>query len=104
MSEVLQERVSILEKSYTIGCRAEERQALRDSARLLDSKMREIRENGKIIGIERIAVMAALNIAHELLQERTRERDYTVELKTRLKAMQDKIQAVLDDDDRQMTL
>ncbi len=59
--------VSILGRDYQVSCPADEREALERSARYLDEQMREIRNTGKIIGSERIAVMAALNIAHELL-------------------------------------
>lgn len=60
--------VSILEKDYQVACPAEERDALRRSASLLDERMRNIRASGNIMGLERIAVMAALNLCHELLQ------------------------------------
>jgi cell division protein ZapA len=59
--------VFILDKSYRINCPENEQESLRASAQYLDRKMREIRSSGKIIGLERIAVIAALNIAHELL-------------------------------------
>lgn len=62
-------KVQILDKDYLIACPESERQALTQSAGYLDSKMREIRASGKIHGLERIAVMAALNIAHEFLQK-----------------------------------
>lgn len=62
-------KVNILDKEYLIGCPEEEQAALRQSANYLDQKMREIRASGKIHGLERIAVMAALNIAHEFLQK-----------------------------------
>ena len=55
--------VKILEKEYQISCPAEERKALVDSAELLNRKMREIRDSGKVVGLDRIAVMAALNMA-----------------------------------------
>ncbi|MBD7976832.1 MULTISPECIES: cell division protein ZapA [Pseudomonas] len=61
--------VMILDKEYCIACPAEARSNLENSARYLDSKMREIRATGKVIGSERVAVMAALNITHELLQK-----------------------------------
>ncbi|MBU2712599.1 cell division protein ZapA [Zooshikella harenae] len=60
--------VSILDKDYRVSCGEEEKAALVEAANYLDSKMRDIRGTGKVIGLERIAVMAALNIAHELLQ------------------------------------
>ena len=59
--------VFILDKSYRINCPESEQESLRASAQYLDRKMREIRGSGKIIGLERIAVIAALNISHELL-------------------------------------
>jgi cell division protein ZapA len=62
-------KVRILDKDYLIACPEEERAALHQSAGYLDEKMREIRALGKIHGLERIAVMAALNIAHEVLQK-----------------------------------
>jgi cell division protein ZapA len=59
--------VHILDKEYSIICPAEERSNLIGAARYLDGKMREIRSSGKVIGGDRIAVMAALNITHDLL-------------------------------------
>ena len=61
--------VRILEKEYHVACPLEERPALLDSAEYLNRKMREIRDSGKVIGLDRIAVMAALNIVNELLQD-----------------------------------
>lgn len=60
--------VHILGKEYMVACSEEERSALQASADYLDKKMREIRDNGKVIGTDRIAVMAALNITYELLE------------------------------------
>lgn len=62
--------VTILEKEYQVACPAEQHAELLLSARHLDERMRAIRSTGKVIGLERIAVMAALNISHELLQTR----------------------------------
>jgi len=61
--------VNILGKEYIVTCTDEERSALLDAASFLDKKMREIRDSGKVIGTDRIAVMAALNIAHDLLNK-----------------------------------
>ncbi len=63
--------IQLMGNDYQIACPAEEEKALRASAEYLDKQMRRIREKGKIIGLERIAVMAALNLAHELLQAQT---------------------------------
>jgi cell division protein ZapA len=62
--------VSILERTFRIACSEEEEAGLREAVEYLDSRMREIRDSGKVAGHERIAVMAALNIAHELLSLR----------------------------------
>jgi cell division protein ZapA len=62
--------VKILDKEYQVSCPEEEVDALTSSARFLDQQMRQIRESGKVFGLDRIAVMAALNLANELLQKR----------------------------------
>lgn len=59
--------VTILDREYQVNCLPEERDALLRSARQLDEKMRQIRATGKIVGLERISVMAALNTTHEAL-------------------------------------
>ncbi|WP_442110649.1 cell division protein ZapA [Pseudomonas sp. NUPR-001] len=64
--------VQILDKEYSIICPPEERSNLVSAARYLDGKMREIRSSGKVIGADRIAVMAALNITHDLLHKQDR--------------------------------
>ncbi|MBN7770389.1 cell division protein ZapA [Marinobacter daepoensis] len=63
--------VRILDKEYLVACPQEEQEALLRAARHLDTKMREIRSSGKVFGTERIAVMAALNITHALLERDT---------------------------------
>lgn len=64
--------VHIMDKEYCIACPPEERSNLEGAARYLDRKMREIRSSGKVIGADRIAVMAALNITHDLLHKQDR--------------------------------
>ena len=59
--------VAIFDKDYQISCPANEVQALRDSAFYLDQKMREIKRSGSVLGLDRLAVMAALNITNEFL-------------------------------------
>lgn len=69
--------VRLLDREYTVGCTPEQRDGLLDAARLLDNKMREIRGTNRMAAVDRIAVLAALNIAHELLQSRRDgEREY----------------------------
>lgn len=65
--------VRILDREYTIGVDAEGRDALMAAARILDSKMREIRGANRMAAVDRVAVLAALNLAHELQQLRERE-------------------------------
>lgn len=64
--------VRILEKEYQVACLPEERSELLDSAEYLNTRMREIRDGGNVVGLDRIAVMAALNITNELLKVRGR--------------------------------
>ncbi len=65
--EVTTISVKILDKDYQVSCPVDEVDALTASARYLDEQMAEIRESGKVLGSDRIAVMAALNIANEFL-------------------------------------
>ena len=67
MSQAISVTVKIFGKDYQIACAPNEEQKLIDAAKHLDSTMLDIRENGKIFGLERIAVMAALNLSNELL-------------------------------------
>jgi cell division protein ZapA len=62
--------VKILEKEYQVNCPEEEIDELAASARYLDAQMRAIRDSGKVLGLDRMAVMAALNISHDLLRMR----------------------------------
>lgn len=62
--------VRILDTDYRVSCPPEELESLQAAAAVLSERMREIRESGKILGVERIAVMAALNISYELLHDR----------------------------------
>jgi cell division protein ZapA len=91
MSEVETVTVSILDKDYLVSCPSEARASLEQSARHLDHKMREIRATGKVIGLERIAVMAALNISHEAL---TKEQSKSVS-QEQLKQLSDRIDEAL---------
>ena len=62
--------VTILGREFKVACKEDERDELMEAVTLLDRRMREIRDGGKVSGTDRIAVMAALNIAHELIQLR----------------------------------
>ena len=89
--------VQILDKDYRVACQDGQQDSLLASARFLDQKMREIRSSGRVIGTDRIAVMTALNLAHELL-EFQRERDQLGEsFGRRIKALREKVEVALND-------
>jgi len=71
MSDVKGVEVNIMGREFTIACPPEERDSLLSAVSYLDKKMCDIRDSGKVVGVERIAMMAALNLAHELLTTRT---------------------------------
>lgn len=87
--------VRILDKEYQVSCPASERSALLDSAEMLNARMKEIRDSGKVVGLDRIAVMAALNMANDLLQARVRDRALEGDVSHRLKLMADRVESVL---------
>ncbi len=87
--------VKILDKEYQVSCKADEKAALLDSAELLNQRMREIRDGGKITGLDRIAVMAALNMANELLRTQGQEQAIETEAATRLQAMRERVETAL---------
>jgi cell division protein ZapA len=87
--------IRILDKEYQIACSEEERHSLLDSARYLNERMKEIRNTGKVIGSERIAVIAALNITHDLLQSRLQSTDSVAVDGSRLKNLQEKVETAL---------
>ncbi|WP_417595748.1 cell division protein ZapA [Oceanospirillum sp.] len=90
--------VKILERSYVVGCPDDKQNDLINSAKYLDRKMREIRDSGKVIGTERIAIMAALNIAYEMLHD-SREGDDSQEQVQRInEKLSAAIQALRQDD------
>ncbi|MEN8259787.1 MAG: cell division protein ZapA [Pseudomonadota bacterium] len=90
--------VKILGKDYRIACNENERDELFASARIVDQKMREIRDSGRVIGTDRIAVMAALNIANELAQVQKQYASRSKETSNRLARMGEKIDAILHRD------
>ena len=88
--------VKILDKEYLISCPEDEQDALLKTARFLDKQMKEIRASGKVIGADRIAVMAALNISHDLLQNKSQKDGLNKAMCTRIKALQDKIEVAIN--------
>lgn len=91
--------VTILDREFRVACPDDERDELLDAVAYLDKKMREIRDAGKITSVERIAIMAALNIAHELLTMRLGGGFDMADFKRRMNSMQASIDTVLADQD-----
>lgn len=87
--------VRILEKEYQVACPASERTALLDSAEALNDRMREIRDSGKVVGLDRIAVMAALNMANELMQAREQGQSLEDTVGNRIRLLSDRVESVL---------
>jgi cell division protein ZapA len=95
MTDSARVSVRILEKEYHVACPPSERSDLLDSAEFLNAKMREIRDSGKVVGLDRIAVMAALNMANELLKHRQRGDDLADDVGARLKSLRERVESAL---------
>lgn len=91
--------VTILGKQFRVACNEEQQKDLLKAVEYLDGKMREIRDSGKVIGVERIAIVAALNIVHELLTTRIEGGFDIGELKRRIAHMQTSIDEVMSAQD-----
>src|SRR5690349_19631782 len=87
--------VRILEKEYFVSCPQDERQDLLDSAEFLNKKMREVRDTGKVVGADRIAVMAALNMANELLRLRRQDSELQGSVSGRVKNIRERVEGAL---------
>lgn len=88
--------VRILDREYTVGCEPGEKDGLMAAARLLDAKMRELRGGNRVAALDRVAVLAALNLAHELqqLREDSERRDRS--LAAAVDDLQRKVDGLLD--------
>lgn len=87
--------VRIMDKEYQIACPVSERTDLLDSAEMLNARMREIRDSGRVVGLDRIAVMAALNMANDLLHAQARDREIEGDLSQRLRLISDRVESAL---------
>ncbi len=97
IDQIAQVSVRILDKEYQVACPADERTDLLDSAEILNAKMREIRDTGRIVGLDRIAVMAALNMANDLIHAQARDEELEGSISDRLKMISDRVDTVLSD-------
>lgn len=84
--------VNILDREFLIACTRDERPALLAAARYLDAKMREMRNGARSASFDRIAILAALNISHELLADQQRESSDALQLTEKLKGLQTKLE------------
>ena len=92
--------IRVLDREYTIGVNADERDSLVAAAKLLDAKMREIRGANRMAAIDRIAVLAALNLAHELQQLRDDSGKQGRDIARTLAELQQKLGDAIDADGR----
>ncbi|HEV2523818.1 MAG TPA: cell division protein ZapA, partial [Gammaproteobacteria bacterium] len=90
--------VTLLNKEFQVSCPANAEDQLSDAAHYLNQKMREIRKSGRVIGMERMAVMAALNIAYELAVLRQQQEAYLQSVSTQIEHLQNKIDNALMDE------
>jgi len=88
--------VRIMEKEYVIACPYEERSALLDAAEYLNGRMREVRDSGKVVGLDRIAVMVAINLATELLQLKDREAKAQSDVGNRVRGLRERVEVALE--------
>lgn len=98
MSEERIARVSVrlLDREYQVACPADERSDLLDSAEYLDAKMREVRDSGKVVGLDRVAVISALNIANELIKLRRNGSAAESDVGTKLRALRERVESALE--------
>ncbi len=87
--------VRILGKEYQVACPIEEKADLLASADLLNKKMQDIRSTGKVLGLDRVAVMAALNLANELIKRTDEDRQLKDIFDLRIKAMRERLDSAL---------
>ncbi|MBX9401806.1 cell division protein ZapA [Lysobacter sp. BMK333-48F3] len=88
--------IRLLDREYTVGCEPAERDQLLAAARMLDSKMREIRGSNRMAALDRVAVLAALNFAHELQQLRGEGDQRDRELSRTLDELHRKLDSLFD--------
>ncbi len=96
MSDVQTVTVHILDKEYQVSCKHDEVSALKQSAEYLDTKMREVKSGSPVLGLDRIAVMAALNIANDLLNENKRSDDVVASQAADIQTLGGKLDKALD--------
>lgn len=92
--------ITIMGREFRVTCPDEEREELLQAVAYVDKNMREIRDSGKVVGSERVAIMAALNITHELLTIRKRGGFDMEEFKRRIDCMQAALDTAMREQDK----
>ena len=87
--------VTILGKEYQVACPADEVDALTQAARFLNEQMEQIRASGKVVGLDRVAVMAALNITHDYLSGQNALQETKSSVSKRISNLSDKVGTAL---------
>ena len=87
--------LNILDKEYRIACKSGEEESLQASAHLLNARIQEIRDRSKAIGTDRIAVMTALNLAHDFLSQKNEFEHFSKNFSTRVRNLQNRIDITL---------
>lgn len=83
--------IEILDKEYRVSCPPEEKEALLESARILNDRLKSVRDGGKVLGTERMAVMTALNLVHEFAQLKREQEEYRAAVDTTVDRLRDKL-------------
>ena len=89
--------ISIMNKEFQVACPEGEEEALQRAARYLSEQMQEIRQSGKVVGMDRIAIMTALNMSHELLSGQSKVQTSQDYAKLRIRALNDRLENALAD-------
>lgn len=100
MAELEQLTVTILGREYRVACRAQERDELLACAQYVDRKMASVRDSGKVLGADRIAVMVALQLAQELFGMRSADNVPIADLRRRLRELDDMASEMLAPQER----
>ena len=89
--------ISIMNKEFQVTCPEGEEEALQRAARYLSEQMQEIRQSGKVVGMDRIAIMTALNMSHELLSGQSKVQTSQDYAKLRIRALNDRLENAIAD-------
>ena len=89
--------ISIMNKEFQVSCPEGEEEALQRAARYLSEQMQEIRQSGKVVGMDRIAIMTALNMSHELLSGQSKVQTSQDYAKLRIRALNDRLENAIAD-------